>query len=111
MGMDVLSLIIFGATIVLLILDKLPMATAALIGCTVMVATGVCKFSTAFGQFASSTVILTIGVMVIGASISESGLAGAIAIDEMRDAIAACVKPRFVDMNLAAVQIAVDALR
>ncbi len=78
MGNDVLSLIIFFACIVLLILDKLPMATAALLGCTAMVVFGVCKFSVAFGQFASSTVILTIGVMVIGASISESGLAGAI---------------------------------
>ena len=78
MGNDVLSLIIFGACIILLVLDKLPMATAALIGCAAMVITGVCNFSTAFGQFASSTVILTIGVMVIGAAISESGLAAAL---------------------------------
>lgn len=54
------------------------MATTAILGCVAMVLAGVCDFKTAFGQFASDTVILTIGVMVIGAAISESGLAAAI---------------------------------
>lgn len=70
-----LSLIIFIATIVLFIIDKLPMATTAVLGCTVMVLSGVSDFRTAFGQFSSATVILTIGVMIIGESISETGLA------------------------------------
>lgn len=70
-----LSLIIFIATIVLFIIDKLPMATTAVLGCTVMVLSGVSDFKTAFGQFSSATVILTIGVMIIGESISETGLA------------------------------------
>lgn len=75
MSTAVLSLIIFAACIILFIWDKLPMATTAILGCVVMVIAGVCDFKTAFGQFASSTVILTIGVMVIGAAISETGLA------------------------------------
>ncbi len=54
------------------------MATTAVLGCVLMVIFGVCDYKTAFGQFASSTVILTIGVMIIGASISESGLADTI---------------------------------
>ena len=78
MDTNVLSLIIFILTIALLVWDRLPMATASVIGCTAMVICGVCGFSTAFGQFSSSTVILTIGVMIIGAAISESGLAHAI---------------------------------
>ena len=78
MGIDVISLIIFAFCIVLFIWDKLPMATTAILGCALMVIFGVCKFSVAFGQFSSSTVILTIGVMVIGATISETGLAAAI---------------------------------
>lgn len=78
MGIDVISLIIFAGCIILFILDKLPMATTAILGCVLMVVFGVCKFSVAFGQFASSTVILTIGVMVIGAAISETGLAATI---------------------------------
>lgn len=76
--MDVLSIIIFVFCIVLFIWDRLPMATTAILGCVLMVIFGVCDFKTAFGQFASSTVILTIGVMIIGAAISETGLAAAI---------------------------------
>ena len=75
MGIDVISLIIFGFCVVLFVWDKLPMATTALLGCALMVIFGVCDFKTAFGQMASSTVVLTIGVMIIGASISETGLA------------------------------------
>ena len=78
MGIDVISLIIFAFCIVLFVWDKLPMATTAILGCALMVIFGVCKFSVAFGQFSSSTVILTIGVMVIGAAISETGLAATI---------------------------------
>ncbi len=78
MGIDVISLIIFVLCIGLFVWDRLPMATTAILGCTAMVLFGVCKFSEAFAPFASSTVILTIGVMVIGAAISETGLASAI---------------------------------
>ena len=78
MGIDIISLVVFIFCIALFIWDKLPMATTAILGCALMVIFGVCDFKTAFGQFASSTVILTIGVMVIGAAISETGLAAAI---------------------------------
>lgn len=75
MGIDVISIIVFIVCVILFVWDKLPMATTAVLGCAAMVILGVCDFKTAFGQFASSTVILTIGVMIIGAAISESGLA------------------------------------
>lgn len=75
---SVFSIIIFSACVALFIWGKLPMATTAILGCTVMVLAGVCGFGTAFGQFSSSTVILTGGVMIIGAAISETGLAAAI---------------------------------
>ncbi|MBQ7288431.1 MAG: SLC13/DASS family transporter [Clostridia bacterium] len=78
MPIDVLSLIIFIACIVLFVWDKLPMATTAILGCALMVISGVCEFSDAFGSFASSTVVLTIGVMIIGAAIGETGLAATI---------------------------------
>ena len=78
MPLDIVSLLIFIACIVLFVWDKLPMATTAILGCAAMVILGVCDFKTAFGQFASSTVILTIGVMIIGAAISETGLAATI---------------------------------
>ena len=75
MGIDSISLIVFAICIVLFIWDKLPMATTAILGCALMVVTGVCGFKDVFNSFASSTVILTIGVMVIGAAIAESGVA------------------------------------
>lgn len=78
MGIDVISLIIFIACIVLFVIDKLPMGTTAILGCVAMVIFNVCDFKTAFGQVASSTVVLTIGVMMIGAAISETGLAATI---------------------------------
>lgn len=78
MASDMLSLTIFIGIVALFILDRLPMATTAVLGCTAMVISGVCNFGAAFGQFASSTVILTIGIMVIGAAVSETGLADSI---------------------------------
>jgi len=75
MGIDVISLIIFLFCVGLFIWDRLPMATTAILGCVLMVIFGATTFKVAFGQFASSTVILTTGVMVIGAAISETGLA------------------------------------
>ena len=75
---DVVSLIIFVACIALFVWDKLPMATTAILGCALMVIFRVCDFKTAFGQFASSTVILTVGVMIIGSAIAETGLAATV---------------------------------
>ena len=75
MPLDILSLIIFVFCIALFVWDKLPMATTAILGCVLMVIFGVCDFKVAFGQFASSTVVLTIGVMIIGTALSETGLA------------------------------------
>lgn len=70
-----LSLVLFLLCIVLFVWDKLPMATSAVLGCAVMVLAGVCDFKTAFGEFASTTVIMLIGVMVVGSAMSETGVA------------------------------------
>lgn len=69
------SIVIFVFCVVLFIWDRLPMATSAIIGCVLMVAFGVCDFGTVFGQFAGNTVIMLIGVFVMGTAISESGVA------------------------------------
>lgn len=71
----IVSIVIFVFCVALFIWDRLPMATSAILGCALMVVFGVCDFGTAFGQFASSTVIMLIGVLVMGAAFSESGLA------------------------------------
>ena len=70
-----LSIIIFIFMVVLLIWDKFPMAISALLGCVLMVVFGVCGPETVFAPFASTTIVLTVGVMVIGEAISETGLA------------------------------------
>lgn len=72
---SVIGLIIFVFCIALFVWDKLPMATSAISGCALMVLFGVCDFATAFGQMASGTVIMLIGVMITGAAVSECGLA------------------------------------
>lgn len=72
---DYASLIVFALCIVLFVLDKLPMATTAILGCAVMVVLGIGSFSDAFGSFASSTVVMLVGVLVIGMAMDESGLA------------------------------------
>lgn len=68
------SLIVFALCVLLLIWGRLPMATAAILGCATMVVTGVCDFDTVFGQFASNTIIFLIGGMVIGGAMAETGL-------------------------------------
>lgn len=75
MSTAMIGLIIFAVSIVIFIWDKLPMATSALLGCAAMVVFGVCDFSTAFGQFASSTVVILISIQVVGAAMAETGLA------------------------------------
>ncbi len=73
-----LSLIVFGIFVLLFIWDKLPMATSALLGCGVMVLLGIADFKTAFGQIASTTVVMLVGVMILGAAFVETGLANVV---------------------------------
>ena len=72
------SLIVFALCILLFIWDKLPMATSAILGCAVMVLLGIGSFSDAFGSFASTTVIMLVGVLIVGMAIDETGVAGRI---------------------------------
>ena len=72
------SLIVFVLCIALFVWDKLPMATSAILGCAVMVLLGIGDFKTAFGSFASSTVIMLIGVLIVGMAIDETGIAARI---------------------------------
>jgi len=75
----VTGLIIFTIFVIVCIWDKLPMATTAIAACAAMVIFGVTDFSTAFGQYAASSMVLLLGIMVVGAGMTESGVAYAIA--------------------------------
>lgn len=69
------SIVIFLFMVGLLIWDRLPMAASAILGSALMVVFGVCDLETVLAPFASDTIVLTVGVMIIGASVSETGLA------------------------------------
>lgn len=75
----VTALIIFVLFVIVCVWDKLPMATTAIAACALMVICGASNFSTAFGQYAASSMVLLLGIMVVGASMTESGVAQAIA--------------------------------
>ncbi len=75
----VTALIIFIIFVIVCIWDKLPMATTAIAACALMVICGASNFSTAFGQYAASSMVLLLGIMVVGAGMTESGVAQAIA--------------------------------
>ena len=75
----VTALIIFVIFVIVCIWDKLPMATTAIAACALMVICGASNFSTAFGQYAASSMVLLLGIMVVGAGMTESGVAQAIA--------------------------------
>ena len=75
----VTALIIFAIFVIVCIWDKLPMATTAIAACALMVICGASNFSTAFGQYAASSMVLLLGIMVVGAGMTESGVAQAIA--------------------------------
>ena len=75
----VTALIIFVIFVIICIWDKLPMATTAIAACALMVICGASNFSTAFGQYAASSMVLLLGIMVVGAGMTESGVAQAIA--------------------------------
>ena len=79
MSPAVTALIIFVAFVIICIWDKLPMATTAIAACALMVICGASNFSTAFGQYAASSMVLLLGIMVVGAGMTESGVAQSIA--------------------------------
>lgn len=76
----VASLVVFALCIIIFIWDKLPMATSAILGCAVMVILGISDFDTAFGSFASSTVIMLVGVLIVGMAIDETGVAAKVGV-------------------------------
>lgn len=57
---------------------------------------------------ALNTVLLA--TAVAASEMRGTGLAGAVTVEDMKAAVGACVKERFVDMNLRAIELAVGAL-
>ena len=75
MSKAVLTLIIVAVTFTLYIVDRLPVAVVTMAGMLAMVFAGVMDYKTAFGNFGSTPVMLTLGMIIIIDAIIESGLA------------------------------------
>ncbi len=75
MSPDVISLLILGITILLFLTNWIPSTATAVLGCALMVLTGVSKFSTAFSGFSNSIVVLVFALQTVGMAMHNSGLA------------------------------------
>jgi sodium-dependent dicarboxylate transporter 2/3/5 len=70
-----ISIIILVICVVLFVTEIIPLPTTAVFGCTAMAAFGVCSFGEAYSGFASNTVMMVIGVIVLGNAMFETGAA------------------------------------
>ena len=71
----VISLIILVVCIILFVTRVIPSAATAILGCALLVITGVCDIKDAFSGFSNSTVLLMFGMMVVGIAMQETGIA------------------------------------
>ena len=78
MNIAVIGLIIMGLTIVLFVLDVLPSATVAMLGCAMMVVFHVCSIEEILYGFGGSIVLLVFGMQLFGEAIFSSGTAALI---------------------------------
>jgi sodium-dependent dicarboxylate transporter 2/3/5 len=74
-----LSLVILLITAVLMVFDKLPMTTIALVGALACCFAGLYEFKNIFSGLAGSTTVLLFGLGIIGTAMYKTGLAETIA--------------------------------
>lgn len=75
MSLAVLSLLILLLCIVLFAWEPIPTCVTAVLGCVLMVVTGVCPYSSAFSGFSSETIILFGSMLIVGQTLMETGVA------------------------------------
>ena len=74
----IISLLILLMSIILFAWEPIPTAVTAIIGCVLLVLTGVCSFSSAFSGFASDTIVLFGSMLIVGQTLMETGVANII---------------------------------
>lgn len=79
MNIQIIPTIIIIGTIILYVCSKIPIPLVSLLSVTVMSAVGVLDFETAFEGFSGSTLMIIIGMMVIGNALFENGVVGGMA--------------------------------
>ncbi len=70
-----IAIIILAAIIISFVLEKIPLAMTSILGAIAMAVFGITDFVDVFSGFASNTLMMVVGVMVIGNAIFETGLA------------------------------------
>ena len=78
MNTAVISLIIFGVCLVLFIAKPFPQWVIAVTGLLVMLLFNVLPFSKAFSSYSGTTVVLVVGMMIVGKAAFDTGLAPAV---------------------------------
>ena len=79
---DIFTVIILCAAIVSYALGKIPLVITALSSMLILYFTGIITFSDAFSGFANNAVIMLIGMQMIGAALSETGV-----VDRLSDSL------------------------
>ena len=68
------AIIIFGLAFVSFMLEKIPLALTCIVGSLAMVFTGILDYGDLYSGFGNKTVIMVVGMMVVGAALDETGV-------------------------------------
>lgn len=74
MEQSTIALIILVAIIILYATEIIPLAVTSVLGAIAMAATGIISYSSAISSFGSDTVMLVVGMLIIGNALFETGL-------------------------------------
>jgi di/tricarboxylate transporter len=78
MSTSAITLLIAGAVVVCFATEIIPLSATAILAACMLVVTGVLNVSQAFAGFSSNTVMLLIGMMIMGEACSATGIAESI---------------------------------
>ena len=73
MSPSILSLLILAAIIICFVTRVIPLGTTAVAGAAAMAAAGIIPFSAVVSSFVSDTVMLVLGMIVVGTALTETG--------------------------------------
>ena len=75
MDTSLITLIIVGVTLVLYMTELLPIAVTSILACLACSVFGIIPFNTAFSGFGSDLLFLLVGMLVVGSTLLETGVA------------------------------------
>lgn len=84
MPQSILSLLILGVIVFFFVTQWLPLGITAVLGASAMAVFGIISFQDAYAAFGSDTVLLIFGMIVVGSTLTETGLTSLIGKKLMR---------------------------